>query len=262
MKRANNEVSFVAFSCVHAPLHDPEAIDNIVELIGREQPDVVVHLGDGHEMSWASRFDDAGEVDALSEYEEHNKILKCIRTASPDSRRVFLPGNHEWRLYSPRIEPCIRAALHWRKHQPEMQHWEEPCKYLFCRHRGVFRIGQVSFCHGFSSSNTGIKREVTSLTREWGLYVHGHLHRPTQEGPPERVLAGASWPLNWWRANPGCLREMSPEFMTGQDKGLWGHGAVVGKAQLIKSPRSKRCWEARTIIFKMYDDWAVRDAKQ
>ena len=255
-----NDVSFLAFSCVHAPLHDPQAIDQTVELIAKERPDVVIHLGDGMEMSWASRFEDAGEVDALSEYKSHNDILKQFRKASPKSRRIFLPGNHEWRLHSPRIEPSIRAALAWRIHQPEMQYWEEPCPYLHCRHRGVFRLGQVVFCHGHACSVSGVKREVTTMAREWGLYVHGHTHRPTPPGMAERLMATATWPLNWWRANPGCLRDLSPEYMSGQDKTLWGHGAVVGRAQITKSPRLRRCLESRTVIFRMYDDWANSSA--
>ena len=256
MCKRGRDVSFLAFSCLHAPLHDEAAVDNLIELLAKEQPDCVVHLGDGMEMAWASRFEDAGEVDALAEYNSHNDILKQIRKASPNSRRVFLPGNHEWRLHSPRIEPSIRAALAWRIHQPEMQHWEEPCRYLNCRHRGVFRLGQVTFCHGHSCSASGVKKETTTMAREWGLYVHGHLHRPTQPGPPERVMATTSWALNWWRANPGCLRDLSPEYMIDLDKSLWGHGAVVGRAQLIKSPRARRCWDCRTEVFRMYDDWA------
>lgn len=256
MKR--NDVSFIAFSCIHAPLHDPEAIDSLTELIAREQPDVLVHLGDGMEMSWASKFDDQGQQTATEEYNKHNEILKQLRLASTDSRRIYLPGNHEWRLYSPRIDESIRSALHWRKHQPELQNWEEPCKYLMCRHRGVFRIGQqVCFAHGFSASSSGIKREATSLAREWGLYVHGHTHRPTQHGTVDRVMATATWPLNFWRANPGCLRSLDPDYMYTSDKGLWGHGAVVGRTQITKSPRAKKCWDARTVVFRMYDEWVV-----
>ena len=252
----SDDVTFLAFSCVHAPVHDPAAIDRLVEETAAYQPDVLIHLGDGMEMSWASRFSDAGEIDAVSEYNAHNDILRQLRRASPDSRRIFLPGNHEWRLYSPRIDDSIRAALHWRRHQPEMEHWEEPVPYLKCRHSGVFRLGQVVFAHGFSTSNSGVRREAVSLAREWGLYVHGHLHRPTQSGPAERVLASANWPLHWWRANPGCLRDLSPDYMSDLDKEGWGHGVVTGRAQLIKSPRARKCWEARTTIFRMYDDWA------
>ena len=81
-----SDVSFVAFSCLHAPLHDEEAVDNLIELLAKEQPDCVVHLGDGMEMSWASRFEDAGEVEALAEYKSHNDILRQNRKARPRSR--------------------------------------------------------------------------------------------------------------------------------------------------------------------------------
>lgn len=250
------DTSFVAFSCIHAPLQDESAFAAMLEVLAREQPDVVVHLGDGHEMSWASRFDDSGEVSAVEEYEVHNHLLGRIRKASPKSRRIFLPGNHEWRLHSPRIEPSIRQALHWTRHEPELEHWDQPIDYLHCRHRGVFRLGQVVFCHGFSSSNLGVKREASTLCREFGLYVHGHTHRHTQNGTVERIMASANWPLYLWRANPGCLRELdAASYMGGQDKTLWGHGVVVGRAQVLKSPRARRCWDARTEVFSTYDQW-------
>ena len=255
-KSTASDVSFIAFSCVHAPLQDEAAFDAILETIAREKPDVIVHLGDGHEMSWASKFDDAGELTAVQEYDVHNQLLGQIRKAHPPARRIFLPGNHEWRLYSPRIEPCVREALHWSRHEPELEHWEQPTDYLHCRHRGVFRLGQVVFCHGFASSSSGIRKETTTLCREFGLYVHGHTHRPTQNGTVERIMAGSNWPLNFWRANPGCCRELSPAYMGKTDKTLWGHGVVIGRAQLLKSPRARRCWDARTEVFKTYDQWA------
>ena len=254
--RGTASVSFVAFSCLHAPLQDEEAFSAILETIAREKPDVVVHLGDGHEMSWASKYDDAGELPAAQEYESHHGLLARIRKAPPPARRSFLPGNHEWRLYSPRIEPGVREALLWTKHEPEFEHWEQPVDYIHCRHRGVFRLGQVVFCHGFASASSAVRKETTTLCREFGLYVHGHTHRPTQHGTVERIMAGVNWPLNFWRANPGCCRELSPAFMGTSDKTLWGHGVVVGRAQILKSPRANRCWEARTEVFKTYDQWA------
>ena len=130
MAGTNKDVSIIAFSCVHAPLQDEAAFDAILETIAREKPDVIVHLGDGHEMSWASKFDDAGELTAVQEYDVHNQLLGQIRKAHPPARRIFLPGNHEWRLYSPRIEPCVREALPWSRHEPELEHWEQPVAYL------------------------------------------------------------------------------------------------------------------------------------
>jgi UDP-2,3-diacylglucosamine pyrophosphatase LpxH len=254
----NRDVSWLAFSCLHAPLHDPEAVAWLVELIAAKQPDVIVNMGDGHEMGWASRFDDDSEIDALEEYKAHNEIMREIRQAAPEARRVFLPGNHEWRLYSNTVPEQIRTALHWKTHEPELRdHWEHPVDYLNCRHRGVFRLGQVVFSHGFAVSASSVKKETCTLAREWGLYVHGHTHRATQPGPPERIQMTTSWLANWWRANPGCLRDLKPGYMSQLDSTLWTQGAVWGHAQLIKSPRAKRCWEATTEIFRTYDQWSA-----
>lgn len=252
------DISFAAFSCVHAPLHDPEAIDWLVEQLAKFQPDCICHLGDGMEMAWASKHAETESIDADHEYAEHNKILAQIRKASPNSRRIFLPGNHEWRLNSPHIDSRVRSAMHWEKHQPEFEYWESPVKYENCRHKGVFKIGQVVFCHGFATSSSAVKKEACANTREYGLYIHGHTHRPTQPGPPERVMAGVSWPLNWWIANPGCLRDLAPDWMGKCDKTQWGQGVVLGRAQKMKSPRTRKCWESETRVFRTYDQWRER----
>ncbi len=249
------DVSFLCFSCVHAPLHDPEAMAWLTEQIAKRKPDVLVHMGDGMEMAWASSHPSQEPLDALEEYEVHNNLLVEMRKASPKSRRIFLPGNHEARLESPKIDDRIKTAMHYRKHQREMmEHWEFPVKkYEYCRHKGVFRIGQVTFFHGVSSSASGLKKESTFLAREWGLYCHGHTHRPSNG--IERVVAGSSWNLNWWRACPGCMRHMNPDWMAKEDKSRWGQGLVAGRAQLLKSPRAKRCWEAELDVFRTYDEW-------
>ena len=251
--------SFLAFSCVHAPLHDPEAIDWLVEQIAARQPDVIVCLGDLHEMAWASQHADVESIDAAEEYAASNEILRTIRLAAPESRRVLLPGNHEARLDSPKIDPRIREAMHYRNHEPEIrEHWEMPVpKYQMCRHHGCFRLGQVTFHHGVACSASGIKKEATILAREWGLYIHGHTHRPTPEGQPEQIIAGQAWPLNWWRANPGCLRDMAPDWMAKEAKSRWGQALIAGRAQLLKSPRAKRCWDAESVHFRSYDAWRM-----
>lgn len=55
---------------------------------------------------------------------------------------------------------------------------------------------------------------------------------------------------------PRLLPRTIPAFMGKTDKTLWGHGIVIGRAQILKSPRANRCWEARTEVFKTYDQWA------
>ena len=253
-----DDVSFAAFSCVHAPLHDPEAIDWLVEQLAEYKPDCVVHLGDGMEMAFASSHADVEDIDCLQEYKAHNEILKKIRKATPDSRRIFIEGNHEHRLFSPHIDGRVKDALHWKRHQPEFEHWESPVRYEHCRHRGVFRLGQVAFSHGFATSPSAIKKEASCFAREYGCYIHGHTHRPTQPGPAERIMAGVSWPLNWWVANPGCLRDLAPDWAGKCNKTQWGQGVVLGRAQKTKSPRARRCWETETRVFRTYDEWRER----
>jgi predicted phosphodiesterase len=253
-------LTFLAFSCTHCPLQDDEAVAWVLGHIAKRKPDVVIHLGDGHEGDAASRWNDEALHDLMAEYEAHNRLLASIRKAAPNnSRLVFLQGNHDANILArDRLDPRVRELLDWRRHEPELEHWDTKAEYEYDRKRGCFRIGQVCFAHGYDVSDAGIRREALYFAREFGLYVHGHTHRPTPEGPPGQLCATTNTPLNWWRANPGCLRELKPDYVKRKNTQLWGQGIVVGSATPLKSPRARKCWEAETIIFRDYDKW--RDA--
>jgi len=41
---------------------------------------------------------------------------------------------------------------------------------------------------------------------------------------------------------------------------MWSQAIVVGEAEMIKSPRSQRCWDADTVVFREYDQWRAATA--
>jgi predicted phosphodiesterase len=251
--------SFVAFSCPHCPLQDEGAVEWLIERVASIRPDVLVHLGDGLEADSASRWPTEYPWSLADEFAEHERFLKRLRKASPRSRRVFLPGNHEDNLLSiNRIDRRLRGLCDYRSRSncPELaEHWEQPVPYVFDRRAGVFKIGQVSFSHGFESGARSDESQAILLGQPFGLMVTGHTHRPTPG--VMRAMRTQTIPLPYWYANPGCLRDLKPDYMRRKRSHAWGHGLVTGRASPVRGGRLSRMWEATVEVFRLSDDGEI-----
>lgn len=249
-------VKFAAFSCPHCPLQDERAIEWLLGRLEAEKPDVLVHLGDGHEADSASRWPSEYDWSLRDEFDAHDALLGRLRKAvGKKTRLVFLPGNHDANLLSiGRIDKRIRSQCDYRDpdNEPELQHWEQPCEYVYDKRKGVFRLGQVSFAHGFEHGASGDEFQALLLGVPFGLHITGHTHRPTPM--PMRCYRTKAVPLPYWFANPGCLRDLKPPYMERKRSHQWGQGVVFGETAIQKSPRMSRQWDARVEVFRMADD--------
>jgi hypothetical protein len=235
-------------------LQDDKAIDWMLGRLEKIQPDVVVHLGDGHEADSASRWPTEYDWDIVDEWDSHNAMLAKIRKAAPKARRVFLPGNHDANFQEIcRIDKKLRRACDFRDHEPELKdHWELPASYVYDKRRGTFSIGQVTFAHGYEAGANADEFHAILLAAPFGLYVGGHTHRPTP--CVMRAKRTATVPLPYWYANAGAMRNLKPPYMERKRTHNWGQAIVVGEAVPLKSPRMSRHWDARVEIFRMADD--------
>lgn len=226
--------------------------------IASYRPDVIVHLGDGHEASGASVHPNEERFTLQEEYAAHNKLLEDIRKAATHkgrrtTRLVFLPGNHDDNILAAcRIESKVRALCDYRLHEPELENWEQPCEYVYDRRRGTFKIGQVTFAHGFEAGMGGGKFQSVLLGMPFGLTVTGHTHRP--EHVTQAMMTQAV-PLPYWWANAGCMRDLKPDYVKRKRTHMWGQAVVVGEAEEVKSPRMSRAWSAETRIYKVSDGY-------
>jgi predicted phosphodiesterase len=248
--------TFLAFSCTHCPHQDDVAIAWLLGQIADRKPDVIIHLGDMCEGEAGSKWNDEAMHTLLDEYEVANEMLKSIRRVAPKSSSlVMLQGNHDANILAKgRIDPRVRQLLDMRKNIDELQHWNTKAEYEYDRRRGCFRLGQVCFSHGYDCSEAGIRREAIYFLQghQFGMYVHGHTHR---SHPPKQLMATSTTPLPWWVANAGCMRDLKPDFVKRLNTQLWSQAIVVGESEMIKSPRSYKCWDAETVVFRGYDQW-------
>jgi predicted phosphodiesterase len=251
-------VKWLAFSCPHCPLEDMDAIRWMLERIRHHAPDVIVHLGDGHEAAGASKHPNEDSFTLKEEYAAHNKLLEDVRTTAELAgdkpvRCVFLPGNHDDNILAAcRIDAKVRELCDFRLHEPELQNWEQPTEYVYNRKRGTFSLGQVTFAHGYECGQSSDEFQSILLSQyTHGLFVSGHTHRPVHV---TRAQKSKGVPLPYWYANAGCMRDLKPSYVARKRTHGWGQAVVVGEAQLINSPRVTRQWEAQTEIFRWSDE--------
>lgn len=266
---------WLAFSCVHAPLHDGAAVDFLLEQIREHRPDLIVNLGDLFEADSASRWPSEYEFTLVEEYQAADRILREVRHAAPDGCEFwFLPGNHCDNILSPnRVPRDLRDLVDWRtpKHAPDgslvngelLRFWKRKAHYEFDARRGTARLGQVVFAHGYRSDKFADRKQAVQFCKDWGLYVGGHTHKPK---PVTQVEQPGNGLLPKWFANTGCLRDMNAEYVKRKDTHEWGQAVVVGTAVVkpgIERYQSRK-WGAETRVFRMNDGsdnthWNLRE---
>jgi hypothetical protein len=89
---------------VHEPFPDPQAVEMFMQTVKRVQPDLVVVGSDFGDFYLTTSFDT--DPDLMTAYDDEielyidrfQKFVKRILDMSPDSKLVFIWGNHERRL--------------------------------------------------------------------------------------------------------------------------------------------------------------------
>lgn len=245
-------VKWLAFSCVHCPLQDAEAVDWLLSRIAFHQPNLLVCLGDLLEADSASRWPSEYDWDLQHEFDTGSAFLADVRKSAPLAERVFLEGNHDANLLSlNRIDRKLRRLCDYREKIDELANWQRVTEYNHCRRKGVYRVGQVAFYHGFRSGVSGDEFDCIDFVDEWGLGVRGHSHKPVQV---TQALKTKSLPLRYWFLNVGCMRDLNPPYMHRNRKDDWGHALGVGEAKLLKSPRRCREWSAQVEVLRTYGE--------
>jgi predicted phosphodiesterase len=245
----------IAYSCTHVPLTDPDWETWLVKRIKKEKPDVIVHMGDGHEALSASRWPSVYHWTMQDERRAMSKHFDRISKAAPNARKIFLMGNHDDNMLNVlRIESAKygEETFDWTTWYPQLEgDWEIGSEYVYDPKWGAINLGQVTLTHGYSAGTNADKEMAIVLGMPHGLTISGHTHRPS---PVTKVQATTRLTLPYWTANPGCGRTLKPDYVKQKLTADWGQGLVLFWYEdwrypnyMPKEPR----WEAVTEIFKM-----------
>lgn len=205
---------------IHAPYQDNQAMKCLISFAKWWKPDVVFVLGDTIDMYQVSRFEKDPEriFQLQDDIDTGKKILADISKACPDARKLFIPGNHEFRLqrflWTRAAELSGLRVLQLEKLLGLEEMGYEYLKNGRTEYRGVIvKHGDIVRKYG---AYTG--RGEYESTGKTG--VSGHTHRLAVY--PHTNEAGD---YMWMEA--GCLCLLNPSYMMGKVPN-WQQGFGIG----------------------------------
>lgn len=167
---------WLAVGCSHGHLADPAALRAVLEFRDRWRPETVIHLGDFLDLAalraGARRDPDAADR-ARSIREDFDAGFQFLRELRPQH---ILFGNHEARLDALAASPnaCLAYAA-----QAALTEIGDVARelgaqvYPYDIARGVVRLGDAAFLHGYQFNVSAIR----DTAETYGRCVLAHLHR-------------------------------------------------------------------------------------
>lgn len=252
------KVSWLAFGCPHIPLLDPEARQWLLENIREYQPQYLIGLGDWHEADAVSRFGTEYDWGLDFEMDQVAAFMVELEYAAPQAKKVWLEGNHDANIRDwHRTKKQLVNLIDYRKHhliKPLLQNWEW-VPYVYS-HKGTYRLGQITFAHGYETGVSADENQAIKLGVPYGLYVGAHTHKAL---PPTQATKTKAIKLPYYYANSGTLRDLdSAYYMERKYRNEWSQGLVLGECELWRYDKGyipSTCnWWAETKILKTYKD--------
>lgn len=201
-------------SDLHAPYEDLRALKVVEQFKNDFKPHLLVCLGDWLDStSFSSHARDAESFDQLDEYNHCNQLLDRFATKSRTlSEIVWIDGNHEDRLYR-----AGNVPQEWRRLMDHRKWLELEKRHIrwfpyTTDHRRVFKVGKLSFVHGFSTGVSALRKTGSYF----GCSVMGHTHAPGVAHHPRSSYRETVF-------NTGCLCDLNPPYMKAKLNN-WAHG--------------------------------------
>jgi len=217
--------AWVVIPDVHGAEYDREAVAAICAFIKDFKPEIVVQLGDLidntpllSKVKQKYPSFDAMDIKSLDDdYFYANEVLDQIDKAVPkDTKKVFLPGNHEFRSdlilsHYPELKNLLdyKSRLRFKD-----RGWDCTKKYL-----EPYDLGKLKVFHGEFWGQGHVKKHLTVYRRN---LMYGHTHQVCQDS-----VSSPMQEIPTWGASIGCVCNVSPEWQRGKSSS-WEHGFAYG----------------------------------
>ena len=213
----------MTISDLHVPFHDPRAVGLALTVAEDLQPEVLFFVGDICDFYAISRFskEPIRELRLQDELDQTVAILKLFRRALPNTRFVFIRGNHELRLNKYLCTNGARALKSLRALTlPELLCFGElDIEYVEGRGNeawtayGNIHIGHFDMCRKWSAYTA---KELILKHAESIIQAHTHrLGSHYRRYPGGRTVVGLE---------NGCLCDLEPEYTSDPD---WHQGFTL-----------------------------------
>ena len=205
---------------IHAPYHDPKAINALIAFATWFKPDIVFYMGDLIDFYAISHFvkDPIRTMMLQSEIDISVRIVKKINAAVNGSQKYFIRGNHEQRLQK---YLWTKAAELSGLRDLKLEH------ILHLDELGIKYIGEGRM------KFRGMVVKHGDIVRKFGAYTgRGELESTGISGISGHTHRLAIYPLtneagNFIWMECGCLCKLNPEYMNGKVPN-WQQGFGIG----------------------------------
>jgi hypothetical protein len=212
---------WLVLSDVHIPFHEPKPIESAVKFGQAEKVTGILFNGDLQDCASLSYWPSGRKRDFDKEVELFIDFLDFIDAEFPGVKKVYKPGNHEYRLpryYQSKAPEMIGLPL------------QAVVDVLGLEYRGIefldyhqiVMAGKLPIIHGHEIRN--ISRAVNPArglflrTKSWAACSHCH----TTSEHTSKSIQGTL--LTTWSF--GCLCDLSPDYNPFGNDWCWGVGLV------------------------------------
>ena len=210
------------------PIHDPKALDVALQIIKDTKPDQVILNGDNLDFPQLGRFSQentfAQTLNPTLDYV--HKFLAQIRANAPDTKIVYLAGNHELRLskyimqYAERLYGVRQAGTEDKVLTiPFLLNLAEiDCEYKSGYPANEYWINErLKAIHGHLVRPAG-KTAAAIVAKEETSTLFGHIHRHEYAARTAKNFSGARFVI---AQSFGCLARVDgavPSYGSGVDE--------------------------------------------
>jgi len=223
---------------VHAPFWDTQALDLYFELAKRTQPDLTIVGSDfwdfymmstfAHDPAVSDGVELEDELDALKKY--WRAFTFRMKQAAPDTKMVFIWGNHERRILRRMLDRYGALAKTIMKWFINIIRAEGAVWYV--GEVDHVRVGQLQIEHGNRHNMHVAKSRLEDEGSQINLWM-GHVHKENFY-----VVRGADFTVR--AVSSGCLCNLTPHYLERGRSALsgrkWTQGTAIGMTDLQEQP--------------------------
>lgn len=205
---------------VHVPFHEPVAVEAAIKF-GQEQGVTGVFFpGDLQDCAAVSHWQSTIPRNFDKELERFIDFLDFIEQEFPTQEKVWLPGNHEYRLdryYQSKAPELIGIPLIAFDRVLAL----EQRKIIRLENKQIVMAGKLPIIHGDEmrvSTAVNPARGLLLKAKTWAMC--GHYHRTSEH--PGKDLRGTL--LTTWSV--GCLCDLSPDYNPYGNDWNWGFALI------------------------------------
>ena len=227
-------VSFSFLTDLHGDEQNPRCVDAALGWVEDWEPQLRIFGGDLFDFRALRKGADA-EDKAAALSEDVRQGLGFLRRYRP---QVILLGNHDdraWKLRESRNGALAYAA------EKMVEEFGELCSdigakvYPYDFEDGVYRLGEVSFIHGFEHSAAGLAREAGAYGTRYVVQGHTHREEIVPFGVNRLFTSPALTTLKMeWNRSKTHVRKHSNGWMAGEADPRRGGSVYVTAAREVR----------------------------